>query len=202
MKEIDCRGLACPAPVISTKSALSELAGGGKLRVLVDNEASAENVRNFAEGQGHEVSVEESGGVWAVTIVKTGEEGGAGEVVISCKSIGPGGGGAVVVMASDEMGSGAVDLGKTLIRSFVKTLKDLEPRPRAIALYNSGVFLVAEGSDLVPEFQALRDSGIDILVCGTCLEYYKLKEKLAVGRISNMYEIAGSMFGADRVIKP
>ena len=200
MKELDCRGLACPAPVINTKNALHGIAGGDRLRVLVDNDDSAENVRNFCEGQGHEVSVEESGGVRAVTIVKTGKGGGAD--TIACTMQPQKGEGTVVVISSDEMGSGAVDLGKTLIRSFVKILKELEPRPRSIALYNSGVFLVTEGSDLVPEFQALQDSGVDILVCGTCLDYYKLKEKLAVGRVSNMYDIAGGMFGADKIIKP
>ncbi|MFH1437138.1 MAG: sulfurtransferase-like selenium metabolism protein YedF [Pseudomonadota bacterium] len=200
MKEIDCRGQACPAPVINTKNALSELAGGGRLRVLADNEASAGNVRSFSEGQGHEVSMEEKDGVWAVTIVKRGEGGGTDS--IACEREHRKGEGTVVVISSDEMGSGAVDLGKILIQSFFKTLKDIDPGPGKIIFYNSGVYLLAEGSGPLEEIKALEAGGIEILACGTCLEYYKLKEKLAVGRISNMVEIAGSMLGADRVIKP
>ena len=81
-------------------------------------------------------------------------------------------------------------------------MKDMEPAPVKILFYNSGVHLVSRGSELLDDIKALEAGGVELLACGTCLEYFKLKDKLAAGRVSNMYEIAGSMFNASIIVKP
>jgi selenium metabolism protein YedF len=108
----------------------------------------------------------------------------------------------VLVVPSEYMGRGEHDeLGHILVRAFFHTLGEVEPLPQRIVFYNSGVKLVAQGSPVMEDLCALSEQGIEILACGTCLEYYGLKDELAVGEISNMYTIAETMLGAGRVIK-
>jgi selenium metabolism protein YedF len=108
----------------------------------------------------------------------------------------------VVLIANEELGHGPAELGKILMRSFLKTIKDLSPKPEQMIFLNSGVKLVAEGSDLLDDLAALSAQGTDLFACGTCLDYLHLKEKVKVGRISNMTEIAGSLLNAGRVVRP
>lgn len=108
----------------------------------------------------------------------------------------------VVLIASDEIGAGSSELGKILMRSFMKTLKDVGPKPQRMIFLNAGVRLVAEGSDLLDDLTALQGMGIDMAACGTCLDYFHLKEKVKVGRVSNMTEIASSLLGAEKVVRP
>ena len=106
----------------------------------------------------------------------------------------------VLVLSSEHMGHGDEELGHILIRSFLHTLGEVEPRPHTIVLFNSGVKLAVEGSPVLEDLHALAKNGVAILVCGTCLGHYGLKEKLAVGQVSNMYSIAENMLGACRVV--
>lgn len=108
----------------------------------------------------------------------------------------------VVLIANDEIGAGSSELGKILMRSFLKTLKEVGPRPQRMIFLNAGVRLVTEGSDLLDDLAALQGMGIDLAVCGTCLDYFHLKEKVKVGRVSNMTEIASSLLGAEKVVRP
>lgn len=108
----------------------------------------------------------------------------------------------VVLIANDEIGTGSSELGKILMRSFLKTLKEVEPVPQRMIFLNAGVRLVAEGSDLLDDLAALRGMGIDLAACGTCLDYFHLKERVKVGRVSNMTEIASALLGADKVVRP
>jgi selenium metabolism protein YedF len=111
------------------------------------------------------------------------------------------GGPLVLVVPSERMGRGEHDeLGTVLIRSFFHTLGEVSPTPDTVLFFNSGVKLVAEGSPLVEELQALAARDVEILACGTCLGYYALKDKVAVGEVSNMYTIAERMLGADKVV--
>ncbi len=197
MREIDCRGLPCPQPVINTKNALDEIAEGETLVVLVDNEAAVKNVTRFAEAQGHEVRVEEKEGHFALYVTKKGP--GREVSLVSCAPAqeSP----AVIVFSSRGMGEGDETLSRLLLKALVKTLRETSQRPQAIICYNQGVFLTLEDSEVLEDLKALEAEGIKILVCGTCLDYYRVKDKLAVGQISNMYDILETMLSA-RVIKP
>ena len=107
----------------------------------------------------------------------------------------------VLVASSERMGRGEHDeLGSVLIRSFFHTLGEVEPLPDTILFYNSGVKLVAEGSPVLDDLQALAGRGIEMLACGTCLGYYDLTDKVAVGEVSNMYTIAETILGAGKTV--
>jgi len=108
----------------------------------------------------------------------------------------------VVLLASDGIGSGSDDLGRILMRSFLKTLKDAPSRPDVIILLNAGVKLVAEGSDLLDDLRALEALGVDLAACGTCLDFFHLKEKVRAGRVTNMSEIVATLMAAERIVRP
>ncbi|OQA14304.1 MAG: DsrE/DsrF-like family protein [bacterium ADurb.Bin363] len=108
----------------------------------------------------------------------------------------------VFYIASDQMGIGVEDLGHILMRAFIKTIKDLKKKPEKLIFVNSGVKLSTKGSKVISDLQELQKSGITILSCGTCLDFYGLKEDLEVGNISNMFEILSSLEKADKVIRP
>ncbi len=205
VKKIDMRGKACPQPVVETRKALF-LPDTEELSVIVDNQASSQNVKRMAASMGWEVDVEEDdGGNFTVIIVK-GESKGAREPDSdeSCPAceIGPAPPRVVVFIASDLFGEGEKELGSILMRSFVKTLKQLDPLPECIVFANSGVKLTTEGSDLVADIKDLESSGVQILSCGTCIDYYHLKGKLQAGYESNMFEIATILASADRLVRP
>ncbi len=193
MKEIDCRGLACPQPVITTKNALEEMAEG-ELMVIVDNPSARDNVERFAKSQGAIVNIEKKGNDFYLHIEKRSACEMAGSTQKAEK--------VVVYINSNLMGVGEEALGAILMRSFLKTLLDLKPIPSKLIFVNSGVRLTTEGSEVLETLKALYEKGVEILSCGTCLDFYGLKEKLRIGIISNMYDIAQSLLEADRLIKP
>ncbi len=190
-KEIDARGLACPQPVIMTKKAIEE---GVNCVVIVDNEAARDNVCRMVKSQGCEPDVEEREDSFFIRITQGG---GRKKEENAAPSIGP----SVVVLPCDRMGHGDDELGDVLMRGFFHTLGEISPKPDVLIFFNSGVNLTAEGSEVLEDLQALEDSGIRILVCGTCLDFFGLKEKLQVGIISNMYDIAETMLSAGKVIR-
>ena len=202
-KRIDARGLECPKPVILTRDAIR--AGDAEsIRVTVDNDAAAENVRRMAGSQGWDSGLEREGGDIHVVLRKGEGAAKPGNIEVPHKRAAPGPGAApkvVVFVASDLFGVGDEELGRILMRAFIKTIKELDPRPAQVIFANSGVRITTEGSELVDDLAALEKSGVEIISCGTCLDYYKLLDKLRVGRSSNMYEIASALVGADRVVK-
>ncbi|HSR13637.1 MAG TPA: sulfurtransferase-like selenium metabolism protein YedF [Thermodesulfobacteriota bacterium] len=200
MKRIDCRGLACPQPVLETRKALQSMEGA-EIQVVVDNAAARENVRRFAESQGHNVSISEGAGIFELTIQK-GEASPArkgreekGEERSAVSS------GLVLFVDSDSLGRGSEELGKILIRVFLQTAGQSEPRPGKIIFMNSGVKLACEGSEVIEELQEFESKGTEVLSCGTCLDFYGLKNSLRAGRVSNMYEIYLTLSQAGKVIK-
>lgn len=201
MKELNCRGLACPQPVLNTKQALEEI-GGGQIRVIVDNEAARDNVRRFATSQACEVSVTGEGSDYVLTVAKSARPGESR--VETTREVSPAatGSGLVVKISNQFMGTGDEELGRILIKAFIKTLSEATRKPRALVFYNSGVHLAVEGSEHLEAIKTLHDAEVDVLVCGTCLDFFGLKEKLAVGRVSNMFEIIETLSGADRIVSP
>lgn len=193
MKEIDCRGMACPQPVITTKKEMEEMEEG-ELVVIVDNPSARDNVMRFAESQGAKVTIEQKENDFYLRIEKKkGTE--PLETVFNAKKI-------VVYINSNLIGVGEEALGTILMRSFLKTLLELKPIPSKLIFVNSGVRLTTDGSEVLESLKAMSEKGAEILSCGTCLDFYGLKEKLRVGVISNMYDIAQSLLDADHLIKP
>jgi selenium metabolism protein YedF len=200
-KRIDCRGLACPQPVLETKKAL-EAPGAEEIFVVVDNPSSKENVRRFAESQGHQVMISEGKGVFEVKIKKGKGKEKSGSVGGKAENIqGVAASDNVVFIDTDSLGRGSEELGKILMRSFLQTLEQSEVHPQRIILINSGVKLACEGSEVLEDLQEFSAKGVEILSCGTCLDYFGIKKKLMVGKVSNMYEIINSLAQAGKVIK-
>lgn len=196
MLEIDCRGLACPQPVITTKQALDQMEEG-ELIVIVDNASSCNNVERFAKSQGCSVKVEQKEKDFYLHLQKMnfGNATEPKQKEEKAKKI-------VVYINSNLLGGGDEDLGSFLMKAFLKTLLDLETKPYRLILVNSGVQLASEGSKVLEIMEALSEKGVEILSCGTCIDFYELKGKMRVGAITNMYDIIQSMLEADRLIRP
>jgi selenium metabolism protein YedF len=165
--------------------------------VIVNNAFSCNNVERFALSQGCSVKIREAGEDYYIQIHKViGEDGGkAIQPDLKVKKV-------VVYINSQLLGGGDEALGSFLMKAFLKTLLDLETPPNRLILVNSGVQLAAEGSKVLESLQSLSQKGVEIVCCGTCIDFYELKGKIRVGGISNMYDILQSMLEADRVIRP
>lgn len=199
MIEVDARGLPCPRPVIEAKRALEKIEAG-EITVLVDSPESRENVTRFARSQGCQVHVTEQDGVFRIGIVKA-------QAAQPEKSESPAsearrsGGGVVVLVTSDRLGTGDDRLGQILMRAFLNTLWDHQPRPSRLMFINSGVRLAVEGSEVLDTLHLLERDGVRVFSCGTCLDYYGIKDKLKVGAVTNMYDTVASLMAAEKVIR-
>ena len=202
-QKLDCRGLPCPQPVLQVKQALEE--GAEQLEVLVDNEASSKNVQRFVARMGFDVQtlqVDES----CYRLVVSTETGQiqAGMALqpedyrcdLSARH------GLVYVIASDTMGRGNDELGWALMQTYVQTILQVNPLPETIILYNGGVRLVSVESGALEALRTLQDKGVEILVCGTCLDFFQLKSAMQVGQISNMFAIMDATVRAAQVVSP
>lgn len=202
-KIVDCQGMLCPQPVLATRDALAAMAEG-VLTVVVDNAASRSNVERFALSQGCAVTIADEGARFRLTITKasgvTAQPGAPAAESYTCPT--PAATGLIYVIPSDAMGHGDDNLGRVLLRAFLKTLGDVQPRPTKIFFYNTGVKVTATDSDLIAPLKALEAEGVAIFSCGTCLDFFNLKDDLRVGKITNMYEIMVAMVTAARVVSP
>lgn len=195
--ELDCRGLACPAPVLKTKQ-IMEKDHPERIVVLVDNKAAKENVSRFLSSQGFQVSAEEEGPDFRVTGTSGKES--APRQRIEALDAEPGHKKIMVMVATDSMGQGDDELGRLLLVNFLKTLKEMGRELWRLVFVNNGVKLTVEGSEILPTLKELEADGILILVCGTCLNHFKLLEKKLVGETTNMLDIVTAMQLADKVI--
>jgi selenium metabolism protein YedF len=194
-KVIDCRGMACPLPVVETKKALD--AGPGKtVTTIVDNETARENVSRLAKTAGYQVAITEKEGLFYLHLTPAGEvpvvkqdDNKLESGVVS---------GVVYFISANSIGQGSPDLGEVLMKSLMTTLA--EQPPEALLFMNTGVFMVVKGSPVLDQLGKISRAGTEILVCGTCLDYYKLKDKLTLGMVSNMYEINSRLLSSDKVI--
>jgi selenium metabolism protein YedF len=196
-KELDCRGLACPAPVLQTKQ-LIEKERPGLIKVMVDNEASKQNVSRFLESQNFQITVEQEGAVFHV-IGTSDQKGGTPDAFkddepdMEEKKI-------VVMVSTDRMGFGDDELGLKLMVNFIKTLKEMGDELWRLILVNNGVKLTIDGSQVLPELKELEEGGLLILVCGTCLDHFDLLDRKQVGETTNMLDVVTAMQLADKVI--
>jgi selenium metabolism protein YedF len=190
--KIDARGMACPQPVIAVKKALEKMTDS-VITIEVDNFAAKENVLKFAAAKQCTADFQEQGGIYSITI-HTGE--GVEEAQTSEASTEN----TVFLITNKTLGQGSQELGTVLIKSFFYAMLEKEPLPRLLMFMNSGVYLTCQGSPVAEHLQALLERGVQILSCGTCLDYYELKDKLAVGGITNMYTIVEEMSAANKAI--
>ena len=208
MLKVDARGDACPLPVVKAKKAISELKGAGEVEVLVDNEIAVQNLTKMAQQKGYQYSAEKLAeqeyrvrftikDTPAAETAVPGEEKQQAETCIPDARTDT-----VVVIASDKMGEGAEELGKTLLKAFVFALTQQDKLPKTVLFYNGGASLTCEGSPMLEDLKTLESEGVEIMTCGTCLNYYGLTEKLAVGSVTNMYAIVEKLTHAGNVVKP
>jgi len=201
IKIVNATGLACPQPVVLAKRAIET---SEQVKLIVDNETALENVTRLGTKLGCEVKTEakESGLFEIMLTRKAGVALSSENVNVSCDTSAAVSGLFVIVCSEDKMGRGNDELGSVLIRAFFHTVAEQVERPDIIIFYNTGVRLTVQGSEVLEDLKALSDKGVEILVCGTCLNYFNIKEQLGVGIVSNMYDIAGTMSRAGRIISP
>ena len=202
-KIIDCRGMACPLPVVNAKKCAEECASGDVLTVLVDNEIAVQNLSRFAEHKGFGVSAEKKAEKeYAVIMTISGAAAAeAKEEEVACV-MDSRRKGMLVVLSANTMGAGDAKLGTSLMKAFVFALTKQDQLPDTILCYNTGAYLTCEDADTLEDLKLLESDGVTILTCGTGLDFYGLKEKLAVGGVTNMYDIVERMENAARIIKP
>lgn len=192
MDELDLRGKPCPIPVIEVKKRLASATPGQTIAVLVDNDIARQNLQKLAEGLGHGFGHEDAGGGVIRAVLELREARRPAEA--------DAGGGLVVAIGSDSMGRGSDELGKTLMKSFIFSLTELDIPPEHILFFNGGVHLTCDGSSALDDLAALAAKGVSINSCGACLNYYNKTELLRVGGVTNMYAILGTMAQAKRLI--
>jgi selenium metabolism protein YedF len=203
MKIVDTRGKRCPIPIIETKKALKESAKGEIFTVLTDNKTSFLNVSRFLTDNKIKFAVTESSGVWTFEV---NNESGKTETTPAedyCgteRNAGPGG--YAVAITSEFMGQGDDKLGKILIRSFFVALSVMDELPTVIVFYNSGVKLAAKGSEVTDLLLEIEARGVEIILCGTCVDFFGLDNKTAVGKTGDMYQILQRLAAAGNVIRP
>lgn len=201
INELDCRGMNCPAPVLSVRDVLEKEAPAA-ITVIVDNEAARQNVSRFLEHQNYLVSSAMQGGEFRVVGTK-GDRGDAPETesqAAAVKKRWDGEKKIMVLVTGVHMGHGDDGLGDMLMFNFLKTLKEMGPDLWRVAFVNSGVSFTAERSEAVPILQELAGGGVQIMACGACLAYFHLLDKIQVGEVTNMLEIVTSMKDADSVV--
>ena len=200
MDTLDLRGMSCPIPVIETKKLLDAKAVN-EIEIHLDDETARENVSRFLATRGFSVSAERKAGDATITLhgTKTGEPvSESAPVEVVCGTTGK----LLVYIGSETIGVGDDTLGRVLMNSFLHTIKELDQIPWRILFINGGVKLVAQGSEHIDILRELSGLGSEILACGTCLDFFRLKDKVEVGSVTNMHEIASSFLQAAHVIRP
>jgi selenium metabolism protein YedF len=204
MKVVDTRGEKCPRPIIETKKALRETNAGESFNVLTDNKTSFNNISRFLADNHIRFSVTGKDGTW--TFVVSNEAGNSPltaaedycepDIPVREKSD------YAVAVSSEYMGSGDDVLGKNLIKSFFVGLSVQDKLPSVIAFYNSGVKLVVNDSEVIDIIKEIESKGVEIVICGTCVDYYKLGDSVAAGKIGDMYLILQKLSTSGNVIRP
>lgn len=196
-KEVDARNQACPKPVIMTKKVLDEISEG-VVTTIVDNEVAKENVSKLAKSLNLDYTVDKGAANEYYIHITKGEASEKAEEANTCvpntfKDM-------VVLFSKDILGDGSEELGKILVKGYIYSLTESTPFPSTLLFLNGGVRLTVEDSPVLDDLKKLESEGVEILSCGTCLDFFKLKDKLAVGEVTNMYTIVEKMKNASNTI--
>ena len=200
---VDAVGEPCPIPVVKATKALRELREPGILEVRVDNEIAVQNLTRMAAGNRLPVRSEKKGEHLFLVTMEVAEPVGDAPVEEPALSCAPDArGDLVIAVDSETMGRGSDELGKLLMKSFLFAVTQLPQLPRTMLFYNGGARLTVEGSASLEDLKGLEARGVEILTCGTCLNFFGLADQLAVGGVTNMYSIVETLANAGKVIKP
>ncbi len=198
-KELDARGLACPKPVVMAKKALDGIEEGS-ITIAVDNETAVENLSRLAESVGSKPQIKKDGKVSYITIEKKkGNQACQAETAFTSDT--PQGKGLLIMISSDMLGTGDEELGTLLMKNYIYSLTQADIKPATLIFVNKGVSLAISGSQSLDDLKKLEKSGTEIFACGTCLDFYGVKDKLAIGKVTNMYDIVEKMNSAANTIK-
>lgn len=205
MITVNAIGDACPIPVVKTLNAIKELKSADVVETLVDNEIAVQNLTRMASQKGYGVASQKLGEKEFKVTITVGEAALNQSVDtenVVCELPRSGKKNTVVVISSKAMGHGGDELGTALMKGFIYALSQQEQLPATVLFYNGGASITCEGSVSLEDLKSMEAQGVEILTCGTCLNFYGLTEKLAVGQVTNMYTIVEKMNGADLIIKP
>lgn len=200
MKTIDTKGQLCPAPLILAKKGIQEAADGEEIEIHTDNETSLHNLKNYLKELKLTPTITKKGNVHILTVVKSETLSDFPSPESFCAA--PTSSNFVVVIKSEFMGTGDDKLGHFLMEAFLDSLNESDKLPSAILLYNSGVKIALNETVTARSLQELENIGIPIYACGKCLEYYNIKDLIAVGMVSNMFTITKHMTEAGHIIYP
>ena len=206
MIKVNALGDACPIPVVKTKNAIRELGSSGVVEVSVDNEIAVQNLNKMAKQKNYEFRYEKKSDTEYIVTIGINSDSktdtntvskisGTQKDEISLKET-------VVVIDSDKMGDGDEEFSKTLLKGFIYALSSQDIPPAKIIFYNTGVKMTTQGSESIEDLKVLANAGAKIYSCGACLNNYGLSEKLLIGDVTNMYDIAGYLLNADLVVRP
>jgi len=204
MRIVDTRGQQCPAPLIATKRALKESKTGESFKVITDNKTSYENVARFLKDNRIQFKTEEKEGIWTIIITESTESEPSINAEDYCTTDIPHlkKGDFVIAFTSDKMGEGEEELGRLLITNFIKAIKDLDVLPAKMVFYNNGVKLGVMGSPVYEHLKEIENMGVSLFFCATCVNFYSLQDRVKIGTLSNMFEIAQVLASAGNVVKP
>lgn len=200
---VDARGQICPKPLIMTKQALNDHDVGATLAVLVDNEISSRNVERFLRDNGMPPQIDQAGKEFTLRFTKIAPELAAPDAASYCvPARGRVDSSYVVTLAADTVGRGPVELGGMLMHGLLAALGDATPLPTHVLLYSSAILLAAEGSPHVEGLRELERRGVKVLLCGTCVDFYRKQTEIRVGSISSMLTILEVQMQAGKIIAP
>lgn len=200
MKILDLTGLKCPMPLIETKKALKQLDQQNSLKIIIDNETSVKNVIHFLNDHNIPVSNNKQGDLFELFVNPTDNLAiESSDPALWCEPE-PAGKHFVVFFSKDRIGEGSEELGHALVGAMLNTLKSTDRLPQKMIFMNSGINLVVSESLFLPQLKEFADAGVDLIVCGTCLDYFGKMDELGVGRVSNMHDILESLLNSPKVL--
>jgi len=202
MKTVDAKGKLCPQPLIMTKKALVGMDENETLHIIVDNESSKFNVVKYLEDNGMQVEIQKNDNLFEIFVAKKGGTIEKSTPEDYCEIPTESKGDYVVCVKKSTLGEGEEELGNILMKGFFNTLSDISNLPSTIIFVNSGIYLAMKESPVIDAIKNLQNKGVEILICGTCLDYYKKMEEFEVGQVSNMFDILEKMTKAGKVIYP
>ncbi|MCT4640105.1 MAG: sulfurtransferase-like selenium metabolism protein YedF [Bacteroidales bacterium] len=200
---VDTKGQLCPKPLILTRKAIKEAAKGTDIEVICDNDIAFKNVCSYLNDQKIEINTESDGNEFRIKFNTSGDTVAPQITEEYCpvpekNELSN----TVITVKSNKMGEGDPELGEILIKAFINTISELDRLPSHVIFYNSGVKLTTQNSGVTDALKELNNSGVKIIVCGTCVDFYDIKDKVEVGTISNMYTISDIMDKAAKIVIP
>lgn len=202
MITVDTRGKLCPQPLIETRRALKKATTGDAITVMSDNDTAKDNILRFLDDQGASFECNEHAGIYNITFNKPASFEPAVIPEAYCSTAEPVTKDYIVVIANNKMGHGDDALGSILIKGFINALIEQDTLPTHLVFYNSGVQLTTANSGVLDTLKKMEEQGVRIIVCGTCVDFYEIKEQVGIGMISNMYHITEVMTQAHHIVKP